>query len=143
MNEQNQNIEPVVQINKRPVWITILAILTFVISFNTILFPFMIGAEIGTLRLSDFAFAIKTDPFFTINQLLQIFILPITLIVAAIGLLKMRRWALYTFLIVLIYDVVVAIIAIIKNPLAVTMAFYLIIYILIAIYLWKIRKQFN
>lgn len=129
------------QTNKTPVMVTIIAILTIVAGS-------IMGVSIGIVIISGVASSlffplpgIQSNIFgdILLYKLLLSLSIPAVLIIGAINLLQMRKWALYAFLALLTYLVVTNII---KFSIPAGLS-YIIIYILIAIYLWSIRKQFN
>ena len=131
MNEQNQNTQPVVQTNKRPGWVTIIAILLIIYSI------FSFSLSIGMLAMSA-GDSSEIWEFWMVTLLL--FGLPVFVFITSIGLLMMRKWSLYCLIIVGLIPVLPPFINMFNIETR------LILYVLIIptfIYLWKIRKQFN
>lgn len=155
MNEQNQSTQPAVQTNKRPVPVTIIATLAIVGSLAMMLFVTTLFASSWSEIFNSFVNTSFKDsvPFYKI-------IFPyLAFIILGIGLLNMKKWAIYGWFVIILYiflqSLTVAIPSLISGNLS---GFNLILpiiyaslmsltnlawYIAIFIYLWIIRKQFN
>lgn len=134
MNEQITDAQPAVQANIRPLFVTIIAILTIIGSAITIFY--ILGLIIGL----GIPLGSSLDPIGGIFLLLLFFCVPILSMIVAIKLLKMKKWALNTFLVILACLVIMNFIKVI-DPMQ--SLFSSIIVIAMGVYLWKIRKQFN
>lgn len=149
--EQNQNTEPAVQVNKKSVLVTIIVVLLFLlIIFNlgwlirSVYYAYTIHTPYG-LYTATTPFAEKFWDI--INPQIWHIVGSFILIFIAIGLLKMKKWAWYGYLILFALDIIIPSL-ITHNPDWVFGVYPLIVFtgplfFIILIYLLINRKQFN
>jgi len=134
MNEQNQNIVPVVQANKKPVLLRIVALIALLVSF------LVFGWSVLALSSHNGQTFIGGALF-----------IPIGLgsfgMILAFNLDNMKKWALYTSLVftllILAIDIYLISIPRFVNYITIPILISSFFYLCCLCYLWSIRKQFN